>query len=380
MLRKVHLSIISGMLLTACVVVVYADTAKANPGAFAENRQLYSNRPIGFARPNPYFGTPMAPRFMVPPATPAQFAAPVARVTPIAPITPIHLQATWGNQVPNVAMQPPMQQPMMAPSLPMMTPAGVPPTMQDATTQVVRETTVILREPSPEVSVHDQLDAFHARLARIHLERRQLPEALALIANIRSDTFKVRTLVDLAEYVSRDATFRNESDQLFRLALAGIDALGRGQPVRIDIGGVNVVQPVVAPQIVPQQPPPATIFSPVETIIVPQPIDDNGYSDTPLPVTPDNGVAIPPIVEVPLNDGESIRRNGRDILPPPPPPDRNGNGVVFSPPGIQPPPTLHPLEQPPPEPSVTEPPAIAPTLPQQQPTRPRGPIILPQEN
>jgi len=86
----------------------------------------------------------------------------------------------------------------------------------------------------PVASVSNELDMMNARLAKIQLEKRDLPSALALIRNIRSDTFKVRTLVDLTEYVSRDQTYQREAEQLYRLAVAGIEALSRGQAVRID--------------------------------------------------------------------------------------------------------------------------------------------------
>jgi hypothetical protein len=83
------------------------------------------------------------------------------------------------------------------------------------------------------------LDEFNSRLAKIQLEKKNLTAALSLIGKIKSPEFKVKTLVDLAEYVSRDSSYKKEADSLYELAVAGIDALSAGKPVVVKIGAAN---------------------------------------------------------------------------------------------------------------------------------------------
>ena len=263
MLRIIYLAILPGMVFSACTAWVFADHTRHAHRVAVENKPIYSNRPAGYTVPAAYYGTPMAPRFYVPP---------VARYRPVT-TTPIE-DRTAGN-VFDVAHDLPSRQ--------------------------TSETIYILREPQPEVSVDDELDSFHARLAKIHVEKRQLPEALKLIQKIKSETFKVRTVVSLAEYVSRDKAYQSEADQLFGLALAGMEALDRGQPFRIESGSVraSVISPPVAP--------------PVDPPVTP-PVDP--------PVKPDTPQRLPFLIE------EDMGRNGR--LPPPMPPKGNGvdGGIV----------------------------------------------------
>ena len=80
-----------------------------------------------------------------------------------------------------------------------------------------------------------QIDEFYARLAKLQLEKKQLTETLTLIGKIKSDSFKVKTLVELAEYVAHDGNYQREADQLFVLAQNGIDALANGKPISIDV-------------------------------------------------------------------------------------------------------------------------------------------------
>jgi hypothetical protein len=81
----------------------------------------------------------------------------------------------------------------------------------------------------------DQLDELNARLAKIQLEKHNLNETLKLIGKIKSPVIKAKTLVDLAEYVSRDNNYKKEADQLFALAVDGIDALTKGEAIVIKI-------------------------------------------------------------------------------------------------------------------------------------------------
>lgn len=100
--------------------------------------------------------------------------------------------------------------------------------------------TVSLTEPM-------EVDQFNARLAKIQLEKKNLDETLNLIQKIQSPNFKVKTLVDLAEYVSRDSNYKKEADRLYDLAVAGIDALASGKPVEVStlkpLQSISVIAP-----------------------------------------------------------------------------------------------------------------------------------------
>ena len=295
MLRIVSLAILPGMLLVACASWVSADAAK----------QKYSNRPVGYTVPTPYFGTPMAPRFVVPPVGQVRVQVPRRIETVDAP------------GIASVGVVPP------AP-------------------QVGDKTVFILREPLPEVNTNDELDAFYARMAKIQLEKHQLAEALALVQNIKSETFKVKTVVNLAEYVSRDKNYQSEADQLYRLALAGIDALDKKQPFRIDTSGTRVI----APPVVDREPVLDSVVPP--PVSVPVPIDDITSQSPPIFESQQPIVSPEPEnILAPNNDVGQNGTNGRRLPPPPPPPDEGGgggtsnDGIVISPPGNK---TITPIE------------------------------------
>ena len=359
MLRIVRLAILPGMLLTACTACVFADTVRSGNMATIESKQMYSNRPAGYMVPTPYYGTPMAPRFVVPPtAVQHRSMVTVPRVNQTGatsvPVVPVQVQFPLAPQV--VASQ------MITPQA--VTPQAVAPQAVAPQADVPQpiERTLVLREPQPEVNVNDELDTFYARLAKIRLEQRQLPDALALIQKIKSETFRVRTVVGLAEYVSRDKNYQAEADRLFRLALAGMEALDRGQPFRVDPSfvpdvpkppvappadtpAVDVAVPVAVPAVTPANPSvivptnpsvvtpadPPVVAPPRQQLLVP--LDDPPVVKPPS-ASPDSPVTPrPPLV---LPDGAG-RNNGRH--PPPPPPQGNGvdGGIVTSPPAIIPP-------------------------------------------
>jgi len=287
------------MLLSASTFMFCADVAaQTNAKTTTGGKQTYSNRPIGYSVPSPYYGTPMAPRFLAPPVVPAHSRA-----------VRVYTSESEGAA------------PVMAPivteshSLPQ---------------QVVKETVVVLRDPPPEISVNDELDAFYARLAKIQLEKHQLPEALALVQQIKSEAFKVRTVVNLAEFVSRDKNYRSEAEQLYRLSLIGMEALGKKQPFRIDIGNVKVVTPPVVPQQVPQQ---AVVpVEPAKPLVpmVEQPANQ-GRRPTVVQLMEDDPSETGPAQ---FSDGTILRNgngNGNGKLPPPPPPSGDTNDVISSP-------------------------------------------------
>jgi len=239
----------------------------------------------------------MTPRF-VPPAVPY-------RVTAVQE----------SHAVPNAMVAaPPVPMPELAPVVPVPMLYGgnsgnsLPPTPQPGEAVVQRK---------PLASVSDELDGFYARLAKMQLERHQLGEALALVQKIKSETFRVRTVVDLAEYVSRDKNFRNEAEQLYRLAIAGMAALDRGQPFRIDLNGnavppVSIPKPVAVPPVAPTPPPTPR----------PQPVLMDEEPFVPVPPTPDDlSRAVP---------GNAPGQ--RPTRPAPDPPRENkDNGVIITP-------------------------------------------------
>jgi hypothetical protein len=67
----------------------------------------------------------------------------------------------------------------------------------------------------------------------MQLEKRNLEGTLRSIDKIEDVVFKVQTLVDLAEYVSRDQNYKKEADYLLDLALTATDAFLKNQPVII---------------------------------------------------------------------------------------------------------------------------------------------------
>ena len=380
MLRIVHLIILPGMLLTACAAWVYADTGKLNSKA-VEGKQMYSNRPIGYTVPTPYYGTPMAPRFVSPTVVPY-------RVTVVPGIRA-------GMDDPKIVAPAPVV-PVRTPELAPVAPVPTFPTVSSPSVpQVVEKTTFILREPLPEANVNDELDKLNARLAKIQLEKRQLTKALALIQNIKSETFKVRTVFDLAEYVSRDKNYRNEAEQLYLLAIVGIEALDRRLPFHIDLNSIMdspsatftppeltkpappifkplspAPEPVKPEPVVEPKPAPPVVLLPPQPPPIPIEIDT---SPAPLPplqleqAKPDEPAPKPPIL-IPEDD---IGQNGRKRQPAPAPPSKNENdGIVTTPPVKQPvppeeaPPALKQQDDPPP--SITKPKPI--------------PIPLPEEN
>jgi uncharacterized protein (UPF0335 family) len=192
MFRTVHQHIFLGVLLTMCGILFCTDAAQAETKTVAGSKQTTRHLVI-YPVPAPYYYVPpTAPRIVIPP------------IPPMPPVRPYVWRAN-------------MNAPRQAP--PVAAPSILQPTM---------------KEQPQEGNVHDELDAFYARLAKIQLEKHQLAEALNLVQKIRSEIFKVRTVVSLAEFVSRDGNYRNEADQLYRLALAGLEALDKNQPFRID--------------------------------------------------------------------------------------------------------------------------------------------------
>jgi len=258
MLRIISLNILPGMLLSACVIGICTATVEAQN--LPANKQMYSNRAIGYTVPTPYYGTPATPLFMVPPEA------------------PVHIQ-TAHTEVRADASAAPAEPVFLAPDVREL---SVPKTFE-----IIHHSPVV--NPVPKFSVDDELDALYARLAKIQLEKHQLDEALILVKNIKSEIFRARTLVNLAEYVSRDKNYQGEAEQLYRLALSSMEALDK---------------PVDSSPAAPQPP------------VVPVP--DESAVPTPADQPPPGQGRPSPI----LFQDDSAKRNGK--LPPPNPPRSSG--------------------------------------------------------
>ncbi len=100
------------------------------------------------------------------------------------------------------------------------------------TTTWVQDTSVAA--PAPVDAKGEQIDGFYARLAKLQLEKKNLPESLTLIGKIKNAAFKVQTLVELAEYVAHDDNYKKEAETLFGLAQTGIESLAAGKPVAVE--------------------------------------------------------------------------------------------------------------------------------------------------
>ena len=207
MLRIICLNILPGMLLTACVIGFCSVTASAQNVVTSESKQMYSNRAIGFTVPTPYYGTPAMPVFLNPPVM----------TLPAVPVRVQAAQTVRADVDASSTLAPPTPAPVaVAPSEPqisnVMAPsAPVPPVLYSV----------------PKINTDDELDTLYARLAKIQLEKHQLDDALTLVKSIKSEVFRVRTLVDLAEYVSRDKNYQSEAEKLFSLALSSMEALDK---------------------------------------------------------------------------------------------------------------------------------------------------------
>jgi len=280
MLRIVLRNILPGMLLTVCAIGVCSDTVEAQTRVNADSKQMYSNRAIGYTVPTPYYGTPTAPWFMVPPT-----AAAYVQTTPA--------------DVPAKSVSPGP----LAPALPVAAKPSTSPTATETPIIVLRESSA----PVPEINVDDASDTFYARLAKIQLEKHQLDETLTLVKNIKSEVFRVHTLVDLAEYVSRDKNYQSEAEQLYRLALSGTEALNKQ----------GVTLPPAPQPSAPQ--PPAAVPAP------PAPVPDPTAAPAPA-VQPSPGQGRPSPI---LLQDDSAQRKGTGKQSPPnsPPNPPRGNGV-----------------------------------------------------
>ncbi|MDR3199002.1 MAG: hypothetical protein LBU34_14140 [Planctomycetaceae bacterium] len=107
----------------------------------------------------------------------------------------------------------------------------------------------------------DQLDELNARLAKIQLEKHNLNETLKLIDKIKSPVIKARTLVDLAEYVSRDSNYKKEAEQLYALAVDGIDALRKGEAIVIKMRDDLKTESVSSSPVTNTKPSAAAVFA-----------------------------------------------------------------------------------------------------------------------
>ncbi|MDR3232606.1 MAG: hypothetical protein LBT46_02880, partial [Planctomycetaceae bacterium] len=306
---------------------------EVNPNTRAANKALYSTRPgqVRSAVPYYYYGTPTAPRFsqpqfFVPPPEPAGLSTQAVPLQAVAKTKPAIPPAPPLENA--VAVQPPA--PVTAP---------VPPVIN---VEKSIEKTIVIRDEEPKVSTDDEMDALNARLAKIQLERHNLTHALNLVKKIKSQEFLAKTVVDLAEYVSRDPNYRAESDKLYGLAVAAIESIRRGTLVNISVEGTNnaasaaevqvqppaVQQPVVQPETKPAVQPAAEKPKPVPVIIEDGDTPDDKPDvpakepDKPAVKAPDDKPDVPakePDKPAPWNGSIGSVQSPPDTSPPQPP-------------------------------------------------------------
>ncbi|MDR0521038.1 MAG: hypothetical protein LBH00_04185 [Planctomycetaceae bacterium] len=297
--------VLPGMLLTACV---FACCGNVHAAVKSSAKQQYSSRPAGYVVPVPYYGIPAVPRFMLPavPGGPGLVSA----VSPEAGAT-------------------------LAPQVPAAPAETVPPPP---------EKIFILREPAAETNVADEIDQMNARLAKIQLEKHQLQAALTHVKKIKSQVFKVKTIAGLAEYVSRDKNYLTEYDELYRLTVAGIEALDKKQPFDVVPGDapVNAVPPAEVndppkqpdlpkPVPEPEPPKPVTITEPEPPI--PVPIPDPPPPDKPDPVPVEVPAPEPPIPppDIPVSPPPG-NTSSPETAPPALPNDGSSSPLTIPPP------------------------------------------------
>ena len=245
------------------------------------SRQLYSSRQPGARRAQPVFENYVVPR-MAPaqpilsePAEEIIFEGPVF-IHPAPAANPEPDQPLSGIDFPSLPSPKGNEEPKPTPivEFPARTPIAFPPS-------------------------DTQIDEFYARLAKLQLEKKQLAETLTLIGKIKNDLFKVKTLVELAEYVAHDTNYKREADQLFVLAQNGIDALANGKP--IVLAAPEAERKPVEEKVPPRQP---TLLERLDT---PQPtpqrppllddlLDDEPVVEETQPVTPPRP-ARPPLLD-----------------------------------------------------------------------------------
>jgi hypothetical protein len=145
--------------------------------------------------------------------------------------TPIISESYDTESVPILAPPIPNSEPITPPQItqsqqiPTQSPFS-PPNTNQTTTTVTTQKNIIENTPV-------QLDFLNARLAKMQLEKKDLEGTLRSIQKIDNTAFQVQTIVDLAEYVSRDKNYRKEAEHLFTLALSATDAFAKKQPVII---------------------------------------------------------------------------------------------------------------------------------------------------
>ncbi|MDR1485557.1 MAG: hypothetical protein LBT09_12130 [Planctomycetaceae bacterium] len=153
---------------------------------------------------------------------------------------------------------------------------------------------ITTKTPSKNINENTppQLDSLNARLAKMQLEKKNLEGTLRSIDKIENAAYKVQTLVDLAEYVSRDKNYKREADHLFELALAATDAFAKKQPVIITFPNSAPAKtttspdkdkPLTKPRTIPNLNPPLT-----ETPQKTTPKNNNQIENSPTTADDDN--------------------------------------------------------------------------------------------
>ncbi|MDR0869169.1 MAG: hypothetical protein LBN39_00090 [Planctomycetaceae bacterium] len=172
---------------------------------------------------------------------------------PVPPSTGAYIPAPL-RPLSNVAVERPVEKPPVGQEKPLTPPnEDVPPSSAAETVKVIPVRPVPAAVPESDAFTSgNAVDKMNVRLAKIQLEKKNLPETLKLIDKISTSMFKVVTLVEFAEYVSRDSDYRKEAEQLYALAVKNIENLQDGKPIDV-LSAVSVPPAVEQPKVEPIQ-------------------------------------------------------------------------------------------------------------------------------
>ncbi len=219
MKQKIVMAVMTGLLTFLAFSATVAQTPRG--------KELYSSRPRNYQPPTLF--VPEEP-VQVPVTNPTRVTRPVptspgvaqTRTTPAPVLAPLERESAPVEPVVKVPVESQLMPPV---SVLVGEEFEVPRTKASSTEQKEENTEfpIVAGLTSAE-------DGFDARLAKILLEKHDLEGVLRRVEKMNRNS-RVKTLVDLAEYVSRDKNYKKEADILFELAVNAVDALREGDPI-----------------------------------------------------------------------------------------------------------------------------------------------------
>jgi hypothetical protein len=241
------------IVIAVIIPCLAAEPSSAQSGS-APGKALYSSRPKNYQRPT------LAP--MLPPTPVTQpMTLPAAPVETVIETPTIATPTESGDIIPGslsgIDITPPAKivvtEPKEEEKVEIKVLENLP--ALDFAAQKPVASVVSPLEPNEHISVTKIQNAnkFSARLAKIQLEKHHLEKTLEHINKIGDDITKVETLVELAEYVSRDAKYKKEFDILYELAEKATDALAADEKIVVTMP--TTVKPSVLDRgVVPVEP------------------------------------------------------------------------------------------------------------------------------